>query len=65
MVRVGVAMAVYEPDQGYLGQQVESMRAQEGGAHRLAELLNVAVDAERQVIEHDSPRERIAVGVQA
>ena len=30
MVRVGVAMAVYEPDQGYLGQQVESMRAQEG-----------------------------------
>lgn len=34
MVRVGVAMAVYEPDQGYLGQQVESMRAQEGVSWR-------------------------------
>ena len=29
-VRVGVAMAVYEPDEGYLRQQVDSMRAQVG-----------------------------------
>ena len=29
-MRVGVAMAVYEPDEGYLRQQVDSMRAQVG-----------------------------------
>src|SRR6478609_1439386 len=33
-MRVGVAMAVYEPDEGYLRQQVQSMRAQVGVSWR-------------------------------
>ena len=41
------------------------MRPQQRLAERLAQVGDVAIDGEAQLIEHDLPGQRIAVGVQA
>ena len=72
-MRVGVAMAVYEPDEGYLGQQVESMRAQVGvtwrahvvddaSSQQSFERTRALLDGDDRFVLHRSPVNLGSVG---